>query len=103
VCVSLPSCSALASFQLYCTCWSSETASIGLARLNDYASVTQGLEFVSGLALANCQDLLPMLQWNAAHGIKLMRWTKRSACDAFTLLKLFRLPNVSSRIQQCGC
>jgi UV DNA damage endonuclease len=33
----------------------------------------KGLEFVSGLALANCQDLLPMLQWNAAHGIKLMR------------------------------
>jgi UV DNA damage repair endonuclease len=53
-----------------------QSASIGSARVKDCASVTQGLEFVSGLALANCQDLLPMLQWNARHGIKLMRWTR---------------------------
>ena len=58
-----------------CVYKSSQSASFGSARVKGCACVTQGLEFVSGLALANCQDLLPMLQWNAAHGIKLMRWT----------------------------
>ena len=59
-----------------CVYQSSQSVSFGSAAVTGTcASVTQGLEFVSGLALANCQDLLPMLQWNAAHGIKLMRWT----------------------------
>jgi UV-endonuclease UvdE len=43
------------------------------SKLKTHVYAAQGLDFVSGLALANCQDLLPILQWNAAHGIKLMR------------------------------
>lgn len=33
----------------------------------------QGIPFVSGLALQNCRDLLPILKWNVEHGIHFMR------------------------------
>lgn len=39
----------------------------------------QGIPFVSGLALQNCRDLLPMLQWNVEHDIRFMR------CASFVL------------------
>lgn len=41
-----------------------------LATMKDPA---KGISFVSGLALQNCRDLLPILKWNVAHGIKFMR------------------------------
>lgn len=33
----------------------------------------EGLPRVSALALANCADLLPLVAWNAAHGIHFFR------------------------------
>ena len=33
----------------------------------------EGLDHVSGLALKNCRDLLPLLQWNHAHDIHFFR------------------------------
>ncbi|CAD6886345.1 unnamed protein product [Tilletia controversa] len=33
----------------------------------------KGLDFVRELALANVRDIVPMLEWNEAHGIKFMR------------------------------
>lgn len=42
-------------------------------RLATIMDPEKGIPFVSSLALQNCKDLLPMLQWNVAHGITLMR------------------------------
>lgn len=53
----------------------------------------KGLEFVSGLALQNCQDLLPILQWNAAHGIKLMRLSSEFFPWGNVHYKLCELPD----------
>ena len=33
----------------------------------------QGLPHISRLALANCRDLLPLVEWNAARGIHFFR------------------------------
>jgi UV DNA damage endonuclease len=37
----------------------------------------KGLEHVSGLALANCLDLLELMSWNHEHGIHLYRMTSK--------------------------
>ncbi len=51
--------------------------------LSHLHALMQGLEFVSGLALQNCRDLLPILQWNAEHGIKLFRHALSPGLPAF--------------------
>ena len=33
----------------------------------------KGLEYASELALANCKDLIKILEWNEAHGIRFFR------------------------------
>ena len=33
----------------------------------------KGLPYVSALALQNCRDLLGLLHWNHAHGVRLFR------------------------------
>ena len=38
---------------------------------------TKGLEHISGLALANCLDLLQLLEWNHERGIHLYRMTSK--------------------------
>jgi len=42
-------------------------------RLATIQDPKKGIPFVSGLALQNCRDLLPILKWNVEHGIHFMR------------------------------
>ncbi len=39
----------------------------------------KGLDYASELALANCKDLIKILQWNEARGIKFFRLSARKS------------------------
>ena len=44
----------------------------------------KGLEYASELALANCQDLIKILQWNEARGIRFFRISSDGGIAAIT-------------------